>query len=313
MDNLVLYDKKKQQLLLLLEESIEEAYFYKKKCSGTSLIAKVRKLIRYRQKYLKHIIASRFRLPFNKSVKAEMFFGKSIYIPLADSISPYFYFIKILEGPEINLIKFLIKNLKYDDVFYDVGAHFGFYSLLTNEIIASGNIYAFEPSPCAFNYLNKNFQNNVNVTLNNIALSNKQSRSVFYDFSAAGSGELSTLVRETLPRCSKINSEEIEVETNTLDNYVRNRIKPTIIKIDVEGGEGLVIEGGKEIMQLLSPVVCMEVWKEYNKGQYKAAELLTNWGYKSYKINTDGDLEKVLCGDVMEKVTEGFDNVVFKK
>ena len=47
----------------------------------------------------------------------------------------------------------LIKYLKNDDLFIDVGANKGSYLLTSCNIVNEGMVYAFEPQPNLFHYL----------------------------------------------------------------------------------------------------------------------------------------------------------------
>jgi FkbM family methyltransferase len=58
-----------------------------------------------------------------------------------------------------------MKLVKKSSRFYDIGAHFGYYSMLANAINDKISIVAFEPMPGAFHYLKKN------CSLNNIRTS----------------------------------------------------------------------------------------------------------------------------------------------
>lgn len=53
----------------------------------------------------------------------------------------------VLGGVEIKLTSFMIRELRGDDVFYDIGAHIGFYTVLASKMLEKGWVYAFEPNP----------------------------------------------------------------------------------------------------------------------------------------------------------------------
>ena len=52
----------------------------------------------------------------------------------------------ILDGFEENELSFLDSYLKVDDVFFDIGANIGLFSLKASKLITSGIIFSFEPS-----------------------------------------------------------------------------------------------------------------------------------------------------------------------
>lgn len=56
-------------------------------------------------------------------------------------------------GAEFRLTRLMLKILREDEIFYDVGAHVGFYTLLASAISQSGRIYAFEPNPYVYRVL----------------------------------------------------------------------------------------------------------------------------------------------------------------
>jgi len=218
-----------------------------------------------------------------------------------------------LEGiSEYKLTKFLIKNLKETDIFYDIGANYGFYSFLGLEFCQE--VHSFEPISYIFENLEENFKNIPNIFLNNIAIFDRNGLTFLY-INIMGSGG-STIIEEVKNRLIR-KSNKIEVQTITLDDYVKNHSKPTIIKLDVEGAESQVIGGGKEFFKNNSPVISIEVWPKGKGGEIsmKAVEKLRNLGYQSYFLNLAGDLEKI-DGDLSEKVDSDDltnDNFIFLK
>ena len=121
---------------------------------------------------------------FNKDFKKEVktFWGRSMEVYLADRMSSGLYFFGVLHGEELKIVKFLIKNFKENDNFYDIGANYGFYTLLAQEFIIKVEIHAFEPLPKIFEILEKNAQIKKfkNTFLNQIALYDKNGEIEFY-------------------------------------------------------------------------------------------------------------------------------------
>ena len=125
----------------------------------------------------------------------------------------------------------------------DIGANIGYFTLIEARAVGErGKVYAIEPDPRNLKLLRKNVEiNNLhNVEVFNCAISDKTGTEKFY-----------------LARCSNWNTlipssdafdviDVIEVEAYSLDDFVeKNRIeKVDAIRMDIEGGEGKVIDGG---------------------------------------------------------------------
>lgn len=302
-------------LLKLLEkvEILSKKYLeYQQNYGGPGLLKKFKRLLRllkYREKYLKYCF-SKFKFYQNKLIILGIENHLSI---LPKDFYPYYY--SIIYNPEIRLSKYLIKNLRDNSIFYDIGANIGYYCFLAKEISDFTEIHAFEPAPKNMQVLRKNLLNKQNIFLNQLALFNKEDKIDFYDTIEIGSGgsTFSSSRAKFLP-----NFKKIKVQTTTLDKYCANHSSwPDLIKIDVEGAEGQVIEGGIKILKEGSPIIAMEVWKNVlgNTSHLKAIEILYNLGYKSYKINKEGDLEFIEKidpeKDILEK--DEADNFIFKK
>ena len=107
------------------------------------------------------------------------------------------------------------------------------------------------------------------------------------------------------------------METSTLQDYTKSHTMPTIMKIDVEGGEAEVIKGGINIFERSRPIVIMEVWSgDKQPISMKAVEKLRNAGYREVcRINEDGDLERITTDDFFVPPFQNLrhDNFVFLK
>lgn len=135
---------------------------------------------------------------------------------------------------------FCLHALGSEDLFLDVGANIGSYSLLVSKICGSQCI-SFEPSDDAFKRLNANIQkNNLQnlVTTYKCALGNEAGVKKF----TKNFDTVNHLVADD----ESIN-DFMEVEVNTIDLIMIEK-KPSAMKIDVEGYETLVVEGANNIL-----------------------------------------------------------------
>lgn len=162
---------------------------------------------------------------------------------------------------EPKIADLLVKNLKLKDVFFDVGSHYGLWSLYSAKIVGDkGKVVAFEPSP-AFQILKKNINSHDNCNAYNYGVSNTNGKMNFF---AQGESTSCSFIKDI----SKINQHkrpgvpivELEVDTITLDKFCNeHNLIPDLIKIDVEGHEFRVLEGAKNIISLNSPKLIIEL------------------------------------------------------
>lgn len=136
---------------------------------------------------------------------------------------------------------FLIHFLRPEDVFVDVGANIGSYTLLSSSFIGARTI-SVEPVPITFQYLTNNIlinQAENKVIPLNIGLADKVSELKFTSVLDA--------VNHVLPDNSD-NDNFVSVKVDTLDNITVD-YNPICIKIDVEGYETLVIKGADDTLK----------------------------------------------------------------
>jgi len=302
-------DEKRKKFLELIEKIEPKVDYYVSKFDNP-FFNKFLRFFTLKEKFLiKGLAIILYKLLGIKVIKKiKLFYGKVFYTFLYDADSSSLYFFGTLYGEEIKIVKFLIKNLKEDDVFYDIGANYGFYTCLAKEFISFGEIHSFEPLPQIFELLSKNVSNNKNIYLNQVALNDCDGQVEFYDRSLnrhSGGSSLINLHKS---------SNKLTVKCLKLDSYVKNHKPPTIMKIDVEGAEFLVLEGGKETLKKYQPIIIMEFGvDEYH---LKAVKLLFELGYKMYFLTKDGDLNLVddkEFDDILSGLKKAEANYVFKK
>ena len=300
---------KKQILLNLLEISENGFKEYKKMSHGFK--NRIKKLLKYRWKYLKYATSELIKKPM--VVKEEVFWGEDFFGHLPDI--RYISLFGILGDTEIKLTKFFIKNLKYDSIFYDIGASYGFYSLLATQLITKGEVHLFEPISSVFELLQKNLLHKDRIFLNQIALFNSEESIDFYENKIGKTGLNTFNVSNIESLINPSLFKQIRVRTSTLDKYCLSHSKPTFIKIDVEGAERYVIEGAKEQLLRLNPVIVMEVWRKplNNEGHLTAIEMLEKIGYRPHSITNNGELIRLEKIDPEKDIAALDDNFIFIK
>ena len=160
------------------------------------------------------------------------------------------------------------------DIVFDVGAHIGIYTLkAAKDLGEDGIVVAFEPDDENFRILQKNIRVNQlrNVKLIKAALGKFNGETLF---SMTVNPLYSCLARHPKTREVK------KVQMVTLDNVVEKLEIPHIdwIKIDVEGAEMGVLEGGDETYSRLVRKVIIETQDE------KAPRFLSERKFKIDKL-----------------------------
>ena len=117
--------------------------------------------------------------PFTKKgilKNASTFFGKRMNLLLPSGMDIYLLGGKSHDS-EIRLARFILDNVKQGDTFLDIGAHFGYFSLLASSIVGEkGSVYCVEASKATFAVLSQNVGKEKNITPFNIAISNVKSQ-----------------------------------------------------------------------------------------------------------------------------------------
>lgn len=131
-------------------------------------------------------------------------------------------------------------------VFLDIGANLGFFSLMASKRVGpSGVVHSFEPVPAQYSHLVENLRLNAatNVTAQPFALSDTDGSMDFFVSKSWNSGVHSLFA---LPDAVKT-----KVQVHTLDGYLAsaNVPPPTLIKMDVEGAETLVLRGAAGLLK----------------------------------------------------------------
>lgn len=151
----------------------------------------------------------------------------------------------------------IIKNaLKKGDVFVDVGAHIGYFSLMAALKIGNrGCVFAFEPAPVNFHLLLRNINLNKfqNITAIRKAVFDKKKKINLY-FSKTNTGDHRVFD-------SGDNRNFLKIEAINLDDFFDKRNERIdFIKIDVQGSEIKVLEGMKKILKKEKLKMFIEFW-----------------------------------------------------
>ena len=229
---------------------------------------------------------------------------------------------------EIRLSKFLIHQLKPNDLFIDAGAHFGFYSILASHVMENkGHIFSFDASQQIFSVLKKNISGVKSITANHFALCSSNLDQIEFNEFPILFSEYNTIDSthfEQQKWFKNVKPQKITVQGTRLDSFLEhhffNEIKLSaeskmIVKIDVEGAEYEVIKGLTNIItdnQFNHPVIIViEYWgnSKIDSAQNAAVELLQEMGFHSFVIDNEGTLKPLVDFTLISDS----ENIVFKR
>ncbi len=145
-----------------------------------------------------------------------------------------------------------------------------------------GRHVAFEPVPELAAEVERRFPQ---VDCRGVALSDRPGTSEFWHFRALDGW--SGLRRSPLISDERGDPQRIEVRVSTLDAELAGQ-RPALVKIDVEGAELGVIEGGRELLGTVKPLVVVECVARaselYGATPGAVWDVLTELGYEMLPV-----------------------------
>ena len=186
---------------------------------------------------------------------------------------------------EAEVVRHLRSYLRPGMTFFDVGAHFGQYTLVAAGLVGgSGAVHAFEPGPQQHEYLKRN------VRLNGLG-------QVCANFVALGES-IGTVGFVVAPlrnlggsHVAPADGGTLEVPMITLDMYCHDSGVAAVhaMKIDVEGAELQVLRGASETLARRPPSVifyeCIDrLCRRFGYRAVATHELLLSHGYRIHTV-----------------------------
>jgi FkbM family methyltransferase len=177
-------------------------------------------------------------------------------------------------------IKFVRNLLQPGQRVIDIGANYGVYTLsMAQRVGAKGYVWAFEPASSTANLLAKGIAINdfKHISLEQSALSNTEG---YAQLSLNQDSELNSLSHGILPTSS---SETVPLVTLDRSMEANGWRDIAFVKIDAEGEETRIVEGGERFFTELSPLVQYEV-KAGADLHLGLVQEFSSLGYKSYRL-----------------------------
>jgi FkbM family methyltransferase len=155
-----------------------------------------------------------------------------------------------IHGPaqgEIPVIREVLQDLSPDDIFYDIGANAGLYTVFAAKSVSQGAVHAFEPIPANIERLRENLQlSGVEVEVHPFAIGSSDETVTMTTPDALSHG--------TPEVTSESDNDTINVEQRSIDSLIESNVQtPNVVKIDVEGYEMSVIKGAEKLLRESPP------------------------------------------------------------
>ncbi|MGD9663941.1 MAG: FkbM family methyltransferase [Novosphingobium sp.] len=182
----------------------------------------------------------------------------------------------------------MVANVQRGWTVLDVGANYGYYSVLLAELIgADGQLFCFEPNPDVARAAE------FSLELNSFA-----SRSTVYRTALSDrTGECAFFVPDGEPKNGHLEfgntpstgGDSFTVTMDTMDSFTSGLDRVDFIKIDAEGGEAGIFAGMQETIRKHNPLIVLEF--NTNRGDARAFAEAVNATYPQMKfLEEDGSV-----------------------
>jgi FkbM family methyltransferase len=218
---------------------------------------------------------------------ARLFFGASMHIVLPEVISEQIHSYGLFD----DVVTWMaICAIEPGDKVFDVGAHFGYFTLLFAALSGrDGSVHSFEPTPSTFRVLASNAAGDGRIHLLNAAAGSAPGRLVIADHGIRYSAWNTLAADGRLDRSAAgAQPAGVEVEVQTLDAVSEaSGVTPQFIKIDAENFEPEVLRGAARLVGAARPTLLLEAGSER---MAEVASSLASAGYRAFSTLEPGRL-----------------------
>lgn len=191
---------------------------------------------------------------------------------------------------------YLLHVLRVEDIFVDIGANVGSYTILASSVIGA-KTYAFEPVPGTYDLL-----------VQNVRINQAEGRVTCLNQGVAACAETISFSTDSDTMNHALASGEVShgaiaVPVTPLDTALSGAC-PSLIKIDVEGYETPVLQGAEETLKnnALHSVI-MEIngsGERYGFDESLLVQLMRDYGFRTYSYDPFGRVLTDLGGKNLE-------------
>lgn len=262
-----------------------------------------------------HLVRTLYKMNLLKSIElnTQLFFESSIIVDLPAHSDIFLYGCKVSES-DFLLQRYLNNFLNKEFIIFDIGASIGYYSLYLSKLTGKkGIIYSIDPSRKAYDILMQNTHKHDNIKALNLAIGDSDRECMINEFPTKYN-EYNTLILDEFIKESKWFKKNLplkkSISMRTIDSLVRElKVIPDVIKMDIEGSEGLLLSGMIDLIKNHQPDLIIRYWPTYrdNSCQTSVMNKLFKYGYQVYSLKNN---QKICFGKLSEYK---FEYILLKK
>lgn len=167
---------------------------------------------------------------------------------------------------ERSIMRFVSSLVKADHCCYDVGGHYGYYTMALSKLARLGSVHTFEPVPQHAERIRSSVERSQisHTTVHPVAVAGENGSLTLKVASDNGDDSMAYLdiyggVDTAAAHEHYQHFKETTVNTITLDRAAEEFGVPQFVKIDAEGAEGAILEGARGIIASHQPRLLIEV------------------------------------------------------
>ena len=211
-------------------------------------------------------------------------------------------------------LEFMGHHLKEGDVFFDIGANLGWYSLHAASILGeTGKVVSFEANPETFNFLQKNIGENTtdsHIEAIHTALWDGSSDELLLAHQAMPFNPGSSFVKGDF----NLSQEKDGVVVPAMQLSSLKHQIPDFIKIDVEGAEYRVLSDYIDILKRTHPVILSELYPSQLRAVSGVKSVIYTQMFVDIGYQVEDIYGKILSNCVIENLDYNTPHtVVFRK
>ena len=219
-------------------------------------------------------------------VSVPLFWGQEMSVVFPEFVSgrlgKFGYF-------EDDVTSMFIDCLEPGMTFYDVGSHYGYFSLLASSLVGpKGHIFAFEPTAATYEVLAENAARRDNITCCKVAAYRESGPLAFIE-QGLGRSSLNFVIGDGYePDSADSMIQRTTVPAVKLDDFAHQHGDPDFLKIDTEGAEIPVLQGMTETIDRCHPTIVLEMGDQVctttgNGLSRRNVDFLLDFGYEVFE------------------------------